>query len=661
MILSDTLGCKYTLPPIDTIYVYDYPKAEIVADGLCYHQPIKVSNASYSKHEDPTLKSSWFFNGSMTSPGKDSMYMPEKRGNQSILLIVENKGTCKDTAEKTIRIFAPISDFSISDKHTCLGMPLSIINATNSDTGIIAYEWDLGDGTKHQGKDVLHQYNKAGTYTVSLITRDAMQCEDTVVKPNIAVIGDTISPLPVPIRRASVLNDYKTELVFSKYPDFDFTSYSIYKSDNRGFVKIAEVSRAEDTVFTDNQVNTLHQSYCYKIRTKNLCLLSSDLLISAPHCTVETEADGILEANQVSWSAYVGFDSIARYEIWRAEGDRNNVYSLIDSVDGDVLAYTDTHFTCYTSKYYRIKAIQKGGFKEYSNSDTARAKPYYVNTTTANYAWRATVENNDYVRLEWLNNAWSKHGIKGYVVDKYFADGNRMFQNKYFDATDTILDDRQVKVNEKSYYYLMRGVDNCNDTTPWSNLSQTILLKGYFDETTQKPAVRWNGYRDWDQGIAYYEVERKQADGSFKFIGKVAKDQHQFVDQQAESSCVPDYIYRVRAVSNWHAAFDTLALSYSNEVKVLPRSTLFVPNAFSPDRNDINEVFGGKGQYISRYHIEIFNRWGEKVFDSNECLAGWNGEYKGERCMQDVYMYQIEALGADNKTYLLRGTFTLLR
>ena len=661
MILSDTLGCKYTLPPIDTIYVYDYPEAKFTVDGLCFHQPMKISNQSVSHHENPQLKSSWLFNDAPVILGTDSSILPQTRGWQTIRLVVENGGTCKDTAERLIRIYAPESDFSIADKHTCLGMPLSILNTTKSDTSVIRYDWDFGDGQTASGSSITHQYSKSGTYTIQLIAEDKMGCLDTIVKPNIAVIGDTISPIPVPIRRATVLGDHKTELVIAKHPNFDFTNYSIYKSDNNKFVKFAEITNVDDTVFTDHQVNTLHQSYCYKVRIKNLCQMVSDISLSSPHCTVETEAKGILEANQVRWSAYVGFDSIARYEIWRAEGDRNSAYRLIDSVDGDVLTYTDTHFTCYTSKYYRIKAIQKGGFKEYSNSDTARAKPYYINTTKPNYAWRATVENNDDVRLEWLNNAWSKHGIRGYLVDKYFADGNRMFQNKYFDASDTVLNDAQVKVNEKSYYYVIRGVDNCNDTTPWSNLSQSILLKGYFDVATQKPAVSWNAYREWDQGIAYYEVERKQADGSFKAIGKVARDQHQFIDQQAESTCVPDYIYRVRAVSNWHVVYDTLALSYSNEVKVLPRSTLFVPNAFSPDRNGINEVFGGKGQYIARYKIEIYNRWGEKVFESGDCLAGWDGFYKGEQCQQDVYLYHIEALGADNKWYNLKGTFTLLR
>jgi hypothetical protein len=42
-------------------------------------------------------------------------------------------------------------------------------------------------------------------------------------------------------------------------------------------------------------------------------------------------------------------------------------------------------------------------------------------------------------------------------------------------------------------------------------------------------------------------------------------------------------------------------------------------------------------------------------------MMPWDGTYKNERCQQDAYLYHIEAMGADNKTYNLQGTFTLLR
>ncbi len=661
MILSDTLGCKYTLPPIDTIEVFDYPKAIVDVNGLCFHEPINIKNSSVSNHDDPYLKKTWYYNGKVKEPENDSFYKPQSRGTQTITLIVENKGTCKDTFEKTIEIYAPETDFNITDKFTCLGMPLSLFNTSKSAIEIVEYRWILGDGTEKKGKDVSHQYDKSGMYTVMLIAKDVMNCVDTIVKPNIAVIGDTAAPMTVPIRRASVINDHRTELVYSKIPNFDFNSYIVYKYDNNRYYKFAEIKNPNDTVLLDNNVNTLKSSYCYKVQVKNLCLLQSNLASSDPHCTIETKADGQFEANNVTWSPYIGFDTIAKYEIWRADEKDNKVYYYLDSVKGNQLQYTDTQFTCYTRKYYKIKAIQQGGFKEYSNSDTATAKPYYINTTKPNLAWRVTVEEDDFARLEWKKNAWSRSGIKGFLVTKTLANGESFFNDMYHDSSVSILIDKMVKVHDNSYIYKIRAVDFCDDTTDWSNVSQTVLLESSYNKEAGKPALKWNAYQLWEQDVDHYDIERMQLDGSFAVIGTVKANVLEFIDYKAESSCVPHYVYRVRAVSKWHDDYDTLAWSLSNTSKVLPPSTLFVPNAFSPDRNDINEQFGAKGTYISRYSIQVYNRWGEMVFESTDCMATWDGTYKGERCPQEVYLYHIEALGADNKSYNLKGTFHLLR
>lgn len=661
MILSDTLGCKYTLPPIDTIEVFDYPVADFSTKGLCLKQPILVSNHSQSKHDDPTLKNYWYLNDKPKFIGKDSTFMPDGRGLNHIKLIVENVGECRDTLEKPIKIFAPETDFSVKDKYICLGMPTTFLNSSRSDTNIIEFRWDFGDGNEGKGKDMVHKYAQPGSYTIRMIATDIMHCEDTIVKPGIAIVGDTISPLPIHIRRASVLGDHLNEVVYEAYKDFDFTNYSIYKFSNGRYQKVKEVTNPLDSVYRDPLVNTLDNSYCYKVRMKNLCLLESDLPKTQEHCTIESKSQGQFERNTVRWSPYVGFDTITRYEIWSTESFDRSLYTLLDTVPATQLSYVDTHFNCFISKHYLIKAIQKGGFREYSNSDTSMAIPSTANTTKANLAWRVTVENNENVLLEWKNNAYSRHGIRGYLVEKCFADGSKFNGDLYFDANATNFFDEKVKVNEQSYIYRMRAVDNCNDTTPYSNVSQTILLKGYFDKASNKPALSWNHYREWSQGIARYEIDRMMPDGSFMTIGTVPATVNTYIDKSAESNCTPNYTYRVRAVSNWQMTYDTLAVSVSNYAQVYPESHLFVPNAFSPDLNQINEKFGPNGQYISKYYIVIYNRWGEKLFESYNCMEGWDGTYKNERCQQDVYMYRIQALGADNKTYNLDGTFTLLR
>lgn len=661
MILSDTLGCKYTLPPIDTIEVFNYPQAVLDVKGLCLKQPISISQKSVSNHQNAQLNYTWYFNDKMKSPGKDSVFMPEFKGINKIRLIVENIGTCKDTVEQSIRIFSPDARFEMKEKFLCLGMPLNLYNVSQSDSGFTGFEWHLGDGTTSHDKDVRHAYPQSGQYDVTLIATDKFGCKDTLLKPKYVTIGDTIPPENVPVRRASVLGDHAVELVFSKMNSFDFNSYSIYKESGNVYRKIREISSINDTIFTDNLCNTLDQSYCYKVQVKNLCQMSSNLGLAKEHCTIETKATGEFESNRVVWSPYIGFDKIRQYQIWRADESSPAQYELIDTTDGKTLKYIDSVMSCFTRKYYRIKAIQDGGFREYSNSDTAAAKPYYVNNTLPNYAWRTTVENNQFLRLEWLNNAWSRRGIKGYLVDKRYPDGRPIFTDRYFDAQDTVLEDPQVKVNDYSYVYTMRGIDNCLDTTPWSNPAQSILLKGDFDVQANKPKISWNKYREWSQGIDRYDIERRLPDGSFVKIGAVAPDQTSFIDMSAEDNCAPDYVYRVRAISKAYPSNGEQTFSLSNEVKVLPYSKLFVPNAFSPDANNINEKFGPKGQYISKYNLKIFNRWGEQLFETSECMQAWDGAYKGEICQQDVYMYIIEAKGADGKIYNLSGTFTLLR
>lgn len=661
MILSDTLGCKYTLPPIDTIEVFDYPKAQFNLEGLCLKQPINISNLSGSNHDNPYLKSIWYLNGNEKTIGKDSILKPAGRGVNTIRLIVENIGKCRDTLDKPIRIFAPETDFSVKDKYICLGMPMTLLNASKSDTSIIEYRWSFGDGNFGSGKDVIHQYKLSGSYDVRMIARDIMNCEDTIFKPGIAIVGDTIAPLPIHIRRASVIGDHRNELVFESYKSFDFTNYSIYKYSAGAYQKVKEITNPSDTVYMDNLVNTLDNSYCYKVRMKNLCLLESQLPLTQEHCTIETKTKGLFESNEVKWTPYIGFDSIARYEIWRSDNHDRRTYVFLDSVSSGTRTYLDTNFSCFVSKHYLIKAVQSGGFNEYSNSDTSVGTPHTINTTKPNLAWRVTVENNDYALLEWKHDAWSRHGIRGYLVEKCFADGSKSNNDQYFDAEILNLNDFKVKVNEQSYVYRMRGIDNCNDTTPWSNYSQTILLKGYFDKAANKPALSWNFYKEWGQGIVRYEIDRMLPNGLFETIASVSNTVNSYIDYSAESGCVPHYIYRVRAISAWHAQYDTLAISTSNHAQVWPESHLFMPNAFSPDQNNINEKFGPNGQYIIKYHITIYNRWGEKLFESDNCMEAWDGTYKQERCQQDVYMYRIEALGADNKKYNLHGTFTLLR
>lgn len=70
---------------------------------------------------------------------------------------------------------------------------------------------------------------------------------------------------------------------------------------------------------------------------------------------------------------------------------------------------------------------------------------------------------------------------------------------------------------------------------------------------------------------------------------------------------------------------------------------LFVPNAFSPNNDGLNDTFGGVDNCgITYYKLEIYDRWGKRIFTSNDINIGWDGRYKQNYVKSDVYFYKIE-------------------
>jgi gliding motility-associated-like protein len=80
---------------------------------------------------------------------------------------------------------------------------------------------------------------------------------------------------------------------------------------------------------------------------------------------------------------------------------------------------------------------------------------------------------------------------------------------------------------------------------------------------------------------------------------------------------------------------DTIALTNYCE------SSIYVPNAFTPNGDGKNEIFKVKGAHIDDFEMLIFNRWGEVIYQSNDIGEGWNGTYLGNQVQQDVYVYKI--------------------
>ncbi|MFK8105170.1 MAG: PKD domain-containing protein [Saprospiraceae bacterium] len=88
---------------------------------------------------------------------------------------------------------------------------------------------------------------------------------------------------------------------------------------------------------------------------------------------------------------------------------------------------------------------------------------------------------------------------------------------------------------------------------------------------------------------------------------------------------------------------------------------IFIPNAFTPNGDGQNDVLFVNGNNIDVMNLAIYNRWGEKVFESDRKEKGWDGTYKGEALTPDVYGFYLTVKCFDGIEFFKKGNINLLR
>jgi gliding motility-associated-like protein len=130
----------------------------------------------------------------------------------------------------------------------------------------------------------------------------------------------------------------------------------------------------------------------------------------------------------------------------------------------------------------------------------------------------------------------------------------------------------------------------------------------------------------------------------------------------------PEYTYKdtgrytVRLIaSNKNGCKDTM--TKEKYIYIQPELIVFVPNVFTPNGlgTEYNERFMVQVSAYSTYQIDIYNRWGELMYEGKDPKEGWDGKYKGQAAEEGVYVYVIKASDLNGKQYKYNGTVTILR
>ncbi len=112
-------------------------------------------------------------------------------------------------------------------------------------------------------------------------------------------------------------------------------------------------------------------------------------------------------------------------------------------------------------------------------------------------------------------------------------------------------------------------------------------------------------------------------------------------------------------VGNSSGCYDTAQLC----LEIEPEFSFYIPNSFSPDGNGKNDGFFGKGGNIKEFAMQIYDRWGNLIFYTDNVDKHWDGRINRgtETGQEDVYVYVVNILDNKNKGHRYIGNVTIVK
>lgn len=173
----------------------------------------------------------------------------------------------------------------------------------------------------------------------------------------------------------------------------------------------------------------------------------------------------------------------------------------------------------------------------------------------------------------------------------------------------------------------------------------------------------WNAYYEWR-----FFLQKNDENGeeeSEPYLIRYEEDtEYTFNDSGTHKI----YLYATFTQGNDTVAYTQDYWSDTDPLKVtISESRLNMPNAFSPNDDQINDIYRAKSkgaeayQSIVEFHATIYNRWGQKLYEWDDPADGWDGTFHGSPVKQGVYFVHVKAKGADGKVYDIKRDVNLLR
>lgn len=469
---------------------------------------------------------------------------------------------------------------------------------------------------------------------------------------------DNTDPPLVPIEVVNVVNG-KCVITWKIPATTKQLSYIIYRTTPNGTLPIDTVSNTN--TYTDLTSNPLVQSESYFILALDLCGNAS--IFDKPHYSIlaDTSFDYCKRELRISWTKYQNWaNGVEAYQIWASTNGANAI--MVGTTDAATTDFTLKNIAKGDKLCIYIKALQAGSnLTTQSNEiciDINAIRPVeFIQPISA------SVLSNNSVELKW---AWSADAD---LQSASVLSGNSI--TNITSNTGYVYNAPAVQVNEFTVtginpvhapvFFKVSATDFCGAIYASFPVS-TIHMTGKANEDKSNTLV-WDFLAPAGIIVKNYTVLKNIAgnetvEGVLPANVNTLKDEVD-IDKQEEAEICYYVVANVEITLEDGTVLEEKIRS--NDICLQQFASLFFPNAIAPD--GLNNEFRPLTVFAQNatYTLQVYDRFGQKVFETNDINQPWKGKKDGVALPLGVYVYYARLLQPNGKTEERKGSVLLLR
>ena len=566
-------------------------------------------NLNLTPNNSGGLNFSWSGPSGFTSLLQHPIISQATPSTSGIYTVTVTAGPCIKTGTTTVLVRSLPMPTASNTGPVCELRPLGLSVSTPSNNTITAYVWQGPSNFvsyTSQGIIASSQLNHTGIY--SILVTDNFGCKNSstttvtiLANPTVTAVGDTVC-----LYQPAELKGYGGN---------SFQWYS--NTGNFSSLPIAVITKAGSLAPTVYTVIGMAANTCTASATATLFTWA----LPQPSASV-------WPSNAACVNNTFNFDAQgALYYAWSGPGNRqyngqsihlyaNNIsYSGVYTVTGIDANNCRSDYTTQITVYNIPEGYLSRGIREACVPFTSEYvfSPAAANSSITQFSWE--VSGKTYFTPT-FSTSFTKPG--NYILNAKMVDANGCAN------TLTILVNAWPQPVANFTYSPSNPVENIDEVE-------------FHSTSTGIGITEWN----W-------------------FFAPDINEQHGYTSNKERTT------YLFREAGNYPVALviknqNGCADSIVKVVHVDEDFNVYVPTAFTPNGDKINDLFMPVSRGIKEYHFYVFDRWDELMFESTDPTQGWNGSYRGKDCKQDVYVWKLIVNSKGGLEKIFTGDVNLLR